>query len=118
MDDEKYFEEFTKGIVFKPAETIESSEELTAENKKKKDRNKLNIAGKLLEDNNSKPIVNTRINLINEKGEIIRTAISNSQGAFVFTDLPADQIFSVHSKARYRVWQGPVPEGQGPAVFL
>jgi outer membrane protein OmpA-like peptidoglycan-associated protein len=54
------------------------------------------IAGNLLYgENPSKPLANTKVNLLNEKGEVVQTATTNAFGAFVFTDLPADQNFLV-----------------------
>lgn len=54
------------------------------------------IAGNLLfGENPSKPLANTKVNLVNDKGEIIQTATTNAFGAFVFTDLPPDQNFMV-----------------------
>ena len=54
------------------------------------------IAGNLLfGENPSKPLANTKVNLLNDKGEVVQTATTNAFGAFVFTDLPADQNFLV-----------------------
>lgn len=54
------------------------------------------IAGNLLfGENPSKPLANTKVNLVNDKGEIVQTATTNAFGAFVFSDLPADQNFLV-----------------------
>lgn len=54
------------------------------------------IAGNLLfGENPSKPLANTKVNLVNDKGEIIQSATTNAFGAFVFTDLPPDQNFMV-----------------------
>lgn len=41
------------------------------------------------------PFENARVNLLNEKGEIIRKAVTNPFGSFVFANLPSDQNFSV-----------------------
>jgi outer membrane protein OmpA-like peptidoglycan-associated protein len=58
--------------------------------------NDVSIAGNLLiGENPSKPLSNTKVNLVNEKGEIIQTVTTNAFGAFVFTDLPAGQNFLV-----------------------
>ena len=54
------------------------------------------IAGNLLfGENPSKPLANTKVNLLNDKGEVVQTATTNAFGAFVFTDLPVDQNFLV-----------------------
>lgn len=56
----------------------------------------VSIAGNLLfGENPSKPLANTKVNLLNDKGEIVQTATTNAFGAFVFTNLPADQNFLV-----------------------
>ncbi len=43
----------------------------------------------------SRPLANTKVNLVNDKGEIIGTTITNGKGGFVFRNLPADQNFLV-----------------------
>jgi outer membrane protein OmpA-like peptidoglycan-associated protein len=54
------------------------------------------IAGNLLYgENPSKPLSNTKVNLLNDKGEVVQTATTNAFGAFVFTNLPSDQNFLV-----------------------
>lgn len=54
------------------------------------------IAGNLLAgENPSKPLANTTVTLVNEKGEVIQVVTTNAFGAFVFTDLPPDQSFFV-----------------------
>lgn len=54
------------------------------------------IAGNLLfGDSPSKPLANTKVNLVNDKGEIIQTVTTNAFGAFVFNNLPPDQNFLV-----------------------
>lgn len=56
----------------------------------------ITFAGNLLVGKNSnKPLANTRVNLLNEKGEVVQTVFTNAFGAFVFTHLPADQNFLV-----------------------
>ncbi|MGQ0827188.1 MAG: OmpA family protein [Bacteroidota bacterium] len=56
----------------------------------------VSIAGNLLfGESPSKPLANTKVNLVNDKGEIIQTATTNAFGAFVFTNLPPDQNFLV-----------------------
>lgn len=54
------------------------------------------IAGNLLYgENPSMPLANTKVNLLNDKGEIIETVTTNAFGAFVFSNLPPDQNFLV-----------------------
>lgn len=54
------------------------------------------LAGNLLVGQNStKPLANTKVNLVNEKGEIVQTAITNAFGSFVFTNLPPDNKYLV-----------------------
>ncbi|MDQ3048507.1 MAG: OmpA family protein [Bacteroidota bacterium] len=56
----------------------------------------LTIAGNLLfGDSPSMPMANTKVSLVNDKGEVIQTATTNAFGAFVFSDLPPDQNFLV-----------------------
>lgn len=43
----------------------------------------------------SQPLADTKINLLNDKGEVIATGTTNGRGAFVFSHLPADQTFLV-----------------------
>ncbi len=51
---------------------------------------RIDFKGKFVGDN-KKPIANTTINLVNEKGEIIQSAKTDKFGAFHFENLPADQ---------------------------
>lgn len=56
----------------------------------------ITFAGNLLVGkNSSKPLANTRVNLLNESGEVIQTVFTNAFGAFVFTNLPSEQNFLV-----------------------
>lgn len=56
----------------------------------------LTIAGNLLYgENPSMPLANTKVNLVNDKGEIVQSVNTNAFGAFVFTNLPNDQNFLV-----------------------
>lgn len=56
----------------------------------------ITFAGNLLVGKNStKPLANTKVNLLDEKGDIVQTVFTNSFGSFVFTNLPADQNFLV-----------------------
>ena len=49
----------------------------------------------LVGENSSKPLANTKVNLVDAQGKIIQTVVTNAFGAFVFTNLPADQNFLV-----------------------
>jgi len=61
-----------------------------------KDENTFNIAGNLLSgENPSKPLSDVKVNLLNDKGDVLQTAVTNAFGAFVFTNLPPDQNFTV-----------------------
>ncbi|MFY9307592.1 MAG: OmpA family protein [Bacteroidia bacterium] len=54
------------------------------------------LAGNLLVgDNSTKPLANTKVNLVNEKGEIVQTVVTNAFGSFVFTNLPPDNKYLV-----------------------
>lgn len=56
----------------------------------------ITIAGNLITDGNPpNPIANTKVNLKNEKGEIVQTTTTNAFGAFAFTKLPPDQNYLV-----------------------
>ena len=56
----------------------------------------LTIAGNLLYgENPSKPLANTKVDLVNDKGEVVQSVTTNAFGAFVFTNLPNDQNFVV-----------------------
>ncbi len=56
----------------------------------------ITLAGNLLVGKNStKPLANTRVNLLNENGELLQTVYTNFFGSFVFTHLPANQNFLV-----------------------
>lgn len=62
------------------------------------DVNDVTIAGNLLVgkgNNPSQPLSNQKVNLVNEKGEVVQTTTTNAFGAFVFTNLPAGQDFLV-----------------------
>ncbi len=43
----------------------------------------------------SKPLANAKISLVNDKGEVVGTGMTNANGGFVFTNLPSDQNFMV-----------------------
>lgn len=54
------------------------------------------IAGTLLiGDNPSKPYANKKVNLLNEKGEVVKTIVTNGFGSFVFTDLDPDVTYFI-----------------------
>lgn len=56
------------------------------------DNDDISIAGNLLYgENPSQPLANTKVNLVNNKGEVVQTATTNAFGAFVFTNLPTDE---------------------------
>src|SRR6218665_23168 len=56
----------------------------------------LTIAGNLLYgENPSMAVDNTKVNLLNDKGEVVQSVTTNAFGAFVFTNLPNDQNFLV-----------------------
>jgi outer membrane protein OmpA-like peptidoglycan-associated protein len=60
------------------------------------DDDDVSIAGNLLYgENPSQPLADTKVNLINEKGEVVQTTTTNAFGAFVFTNLPSDENFIV-----------------------
>lgn len=54
------------------------------------------IAGNLLVGNNStKPLANAKVDIVNEKGEIVQSVVTNAFGSFVFTNLPPDNNYLV-----------------------
>ena len=53
------------------------------------------IAGNLYSGDERTPVQNTRVNLVNDKGEILQSAATNIYGSFVFMDLPPDQNFMI-----------------------
>ncbi|HVA99494.1 MAG TPA: carboxypeptidase regulatory-like domain-containing protein, partial [Bacteroidia bacterium] len=54
------------------------------------------IAGNLLVgENPSAPLTNVKVNLINDKGEIVQSTTTNTFGSFVFSNLPSDQNYMV-----------------------
>lgn len=57
---------------------------------------RIDLKGKLLLDNkNQKPLSNSVVSLVNERGEVIRTGKTDAYGNFTFTNLPSDQIYLV-----------------------
>lgn len=60
------------------------------------DNNGVTLAGNLLVGNNAtKPLGNTKVNLVDEKGEIVQTVVTNAFGSFVFTNLPPEHKYLV-----------------------
>ncbi|HTA83981.1 MAG TPA: OmpA family protein [Bacteroidia bacterium] len=59
----------------------------------------MNLAGSLLHGDSSKPVANVQVNMLNENGEVVASAVTNEFGAFVFTNLPPDNnyVFSVNA---------------------
>lgn len=53
------------------------------------------IAGNFYAGDSRIPVRNTRVNLLNSKGEIVKTCITNSQGSFVFMHLPSDENLTI-----------------------
>jgi len=55
----------------------------------------LALEGRMLFGEDKKPLVNARISLMNEAGEMLKTTITNSIGSFVFTEVPEDQKYLI-----------------------
>lgn len=54
------------------------------------------IAGNLLVGTNStKPLANAKVDIVNEKGEVVQSVVTNAFGSFVFTNLPPDNNYLV-----------------------
>ncbi len=55
------------------------------------------ITGNLLAliNNATEPIANTKVQLVNDKGEMLEAVLTNDFGAFVFTKIPHDQNFLI-----------------------
>jgi outer membrane protein OmpA-like peptidoglycan-associated protein len=49
----------------------------------------------LIMGDGQRPLNNSKVNLINEKGEVVQTTTTDAQGKFVFTNLPADKKYLV-----------------------
>lgn len=57
---------------------------------------RLDMRGTLVgADSARTPLINTKINIMNDKGEVVQTATTDDKGHFDFTNLPADQAFIV-----------------------
>lgn len=55
---------------------------------------RIDLKGKILGDNKI-PLTNTKVLVVNEKGEVVQTAITDSRGDFIFVSLPADKKYLV-----------------------
>ncbi|MCC7303649.1 MAG: OmpA family protein [Bacteroidia bacterium] len=55
---------------------------------------RIDLKGKILGDNKT-PLTNTKVLVVNEKGEVVQTAITDGKGDFVFVSLPADKKYLV-----------------------
>lgn len=53
------------------------------------------IAGNLYAGDERVPIENTKVNLTNDKGEVVQSTTTNAFGSFVFVNIPPDQNFTV-----------------------
>ena len=51
---------------------------------------RFDLKGNLVSEN-KKPLANSTVNLVNEKGEVVQTTKTDANGTFQFTNLPADQ---------------------------
>lgn len=54
----------------------------------------ISLDGKIVDENNS-PYTNLKVNLINSKGEIIKSTTSDELGWFIFSDLPNNEEYMV-----------------------
>jgi len=55
----------------------------------------VSIAGNFYAGDDRKPLKNTKVNLINDKGEIVQTTTTNPYGSFVFMHIPPDENFTI-----------------------
>ncbi len=55
---------------------------------------RIDLKGKILGDNSS-PLVNSKVLVVNDKGEVVQTAITDGNGGFIFVSLPADKKYLV-----------------------
>ncbi len=60
---------------------------------------RMDLKGKILGDNNS-PLANSKLLVVNEKGDVIQTVTTNEKGEFVFVSLPTDKkyLFQIDEK--------------------
>ncbi len=57
---------------------------------------KFKMKGQLVDgDGNSRGLVNAKVNLLNEKGEVVQTGYTDAQGNFSFEQLPADRNYFI-----------------------
>jgi len=100
VDDEKYLNDFAKGM-FK--EYVEAKKQLKKEQAEKLQEEKTNagihfikIGGKLMAgDPPSIPLANMKVLLKDDKGKILETSTTDKYGKFIFLRLPPDQNFSI-----------------------
>lgn len=55
----------------------------------------ISIAGNLYAGEQRAPVENTRVDLLNENGEVLQSATTNSFGSFVFMNIPPDKNFTI-----------------------
>ena len=55
---------------------------------------RINLAGSILHGDSSKPVSNVKLELVNANGKVISSTTTNEFGAFVFTNLPADDNYT------------------------
>lgn len=56
----------------------------------------ITVAGNLLVgDQTTKPLANTKVNIVDQNGNIVQTVVTNAFGSFVFTNLPSDKTYIV-----------------------
>jgi outer membrane protein OmpA-like peptidoglycan-associated protein len=55
----------------------------------------ISIAGNLYSGDDRAPVENTKVNLVNDKGEVMQSTTTNSFGSFVFMNIEPDQNFTV-----------------------
>jgi len=113
VPDEQYSKNFIKGIIpemkmdeekvlaeQKASAEKQTKEKLEAEQKRKQEEEQagkyVKIAGKLLTgEQPAKPIANTPIKLVNDKGEVVQTVKTNSMGSFVFSKIVPGHDYSI-----------------------
>ena len=55
----------------------------------------ISIAGNLYSGDQRSPVENTKVNLVNDKGEVMQSTTTNGFGSFVFVNIPSDQNFTI-----------------------
>ncbi len=88
------YQEIKKDVNLQPAKNGQALTVVAPENKNKltelpRTANLINADGVLF-DGDCKPYANKKVNLVNSKGEIVKTTTTNANGAFIFTKLPSD----------------------------